>query len=97
MKQFTVDWKFSTEDIVWNIKQIVPDFPVRFIEERQEYGDFYEIVKVDDKEHKFKVDTSYENLERIMKFMNKYLPNKKKYFVIVPPGDDDYTFRLENK
>ena len=95
MKEFTIDWKFSVEEIIENIKEIFPNFPVKFMEEKQEYGDFYEVVEVKGSEYKFKVDTSYGNLEKIMDFMNKHLPNKKQRFVIVPPGDDNYTYRLE--
>lgn len=97
MKQFTIDWKFSVEDIIWNIKLIIPDFPVNFTETRQEYGDFYEVVKVDDKEYKFKSDIEYENLEKIMDFMNSHLPNQNLRFVLIGPSDDNYTYKLEKK
>ena len=99
MKQFFIDWKFTVEDIIWNIKQIIPKFPVNFIETRQEYGNYYEIVKVEgeSKEYKFKDDIEYENLEKIMEFMNKHLPDQSKHFVLITPGDDDYTYTLEKK
>jgi hypothetical protein len=98
ISEFTVDWKYSAEDVIWNVQNIVKDFPVKFVEEREEYGDWYDVVEYDGEEFKFKIDSehSYEGLETIMNFVNEHLPEKGKRFVLSPDDGDSYTYRLES-
>lgn len=95
--EFTIDWKYSAEVIIWNVGNIVKNFPVKFIEERQEYGDWYEIVECEGKEFKLKVDpeNSYGGLEKIMDFVNAHLPDKRTRFILLPDDGDSYSYKLE--
>lgn len=94
--EFTIDWKYSAEDVMWNIQKIVKNFPVKFIGEREEHGDWYEVVECNGKEFKFKVDSEngYEGLEKIINFTNEHLPDQNTKFVLLSGNEDSYIFGL---
>ncbi len=91
---FTIDWKFSVEDILWDIEKILGKLPVKYKGEDQIYGDWVEIIEYQGKDYKFKIDNSYENLVEIIEFVNKILPDKNKQFVLDDTSDDNYKFEL---
>ena len=97
--KFSVDWKFGAEDVIWNAEQVVGKLPIKFIEERQIYGDWVDVITYKGKEIFLEHEPAYhEYVLRVVDLINKHLPDKTKTFVWSDKENgDNLTFVLRNK
>lgn len=95
--KFQVDWRFSIEDFIYNAEEIVGKLPVKYVGERQVYGDWMEVVEVDGSEQLFPLEESHESLISFLVLINKHLPDKTKEFDMYDTDGDSYGFKLVEK
>ncbi len=91
-RAFSVDWKSYVEDIVFNVKKILPDLNLSSTPEKQVLGAWQETLLIEGKEYPF--DSHSETLILdVVDTINKHLKNRNLVFVQIMP-DDDYSFIL---
>lgn len=88
-----LDWKFPVEDVVWNVKQLLPNLDVNTLKETQVLGDWIEPIILDGKRYDIKTESDTRILDTIA-LINKSLIPQKKYFVYFDTQDDDVDFIL---
>lgn len=90
---FILDWKASIEDIVYNIKIVCPNLPIRSLPEKQVYGDWVQSVFIDEKEYSFMANSETLILD-IISTINRHLRDKSKILVFFDTQDDNKYFIL---
>ena len=94
---FFVDWKFSAEDLIYSVEQIVGKLPIKYLGYIELYGYAVDVLEVDNTPIVFKSDNSVESLNEIIDFINKHLPDQSLQFEHYDTGGDSYGFRLVKK
>ncbi len=92
---FILDWKFTVEDIVFNIKSILPQLSIIAQPEKQVYGDWKQSMIVDDREYSFDSESPTLILDTIAA-VNTHLQKKGQTLIHYDTQDDDYSFILIN-
>jgi len=90
-----LDWKFSAEDVVFNLKQILPNLNIESLGEKQSLGDWIESIKIDDTTYDFKPEPAIM-LDEIFQKVNLHLKGSQ-LFVTQEISDDNHYFLLINK
>jgi hypothetical protein len=90
---FTLDWKSAVEDIVFNVKDLIPDIEITASPEKQEYGDWFEPMTVNGDDYSFKSESPTLILD-VISTINTYLSKLDKVFVQFDTEDDSYNFIL---
>ena len=91
---FFVDWQSSVEDIVFNIKTILPQLDINSLPTKQVYGDWMEYMIFEDKQYDFKQDDSPAKIVDIVHLVNISLEKINKYLIFFDTEDDNYNFIL---
>jgi len=92
---FILDWKFTVEDIIFNIKSILPQFSITALPEKQVYGDWKQSMIVDDREYSFDSESPTLILDTIAA-VNTHLQKNGQTLIHYDTQDDDYSFILIN-
>ena len=84
---------------MWNAEQVVGKLPIRYLEERQIYGDWVDVITYKGKEIHIEHEPAYhEYILRVVDLINKHLPDKTKEFVWnTDDNGDNLTFELRRK
>lgn len=93
-KAFLLDWKFPVEDIVFNVKSILPNLDLDSTPEKQVMGDWIETMIFEGKEYHFNAE-SETLIPDVMGTINKHLKKYNQVFVLIDP-DDNWCFILIN-
>lgn len=72
-KGFSVDWRFSAEDVVFNLQMVMPDTKIQTFREIQKNGIWVEPVEIDGKTIDFKMDDEELICDRVVREINSYL------------------------
>lgn len=94
-KAFTLDWKFPVEDIVFNIKQILPHLDITDLKEKQVDGNWQQPMTLEGKEYSFDAD-SETLITDVITTVNQHLKKDNQVLVWFDTQDDDYNFILIN-
>mgnify|MGYP001559941092 CR=1 FL=1 len=92
---FILDWKFPVEDIVFNVKQVLPELDIDDKGEKQVKGDWIQTMVLDGKEYSFKADSNTLILD-VISSINKHLKKDNQILVFFDTKDDEYCFILIN-
>lgn len=90
---FILDWKFSVEDIVFNIKSLLPNLKISSLNEKQVLGKWTQSMILEDKEYAFESDSSSLILS-VISTINQHLKEKNQTFVFFDTKDDNFSFIL---
>ena len=90
---FSVDWKFSVEDVAFNIKKTIPDLDIKYFPTTQINGEFMGKIIIEDKEYLFN-DESETRIDDVVHTVNQHLIKRKQIFVSWSPQDDNISFIL---
>lgn len=94
-KAIVLDWRATIEDAVFNIKEIIPDFDIVSLGERQTAGDWEEGFKIGEQEHWVKTEVE-DMMYQTFEIINDYLKNSKQIFLTTNIGDDNRYYVLVN-
>lgn len=90
-----LDWKFPIEDIVFNVKQVLPELNIDDKGEKQLKGNWLQTMVLDGKEYAFKTDSNTLILD-VIYAINEHLKKDNQILVFFDAKDDDYCFILIN-
>lgn len=90
-----LDWKFSADDVVFNIKLVLPDLDLVGLGEKEIEGAWGESISLEGVEFRFLREEG-EMTTRIFKAINAYLEKSGKIFVLSSAGFDDIYYLLIN-
>jgi len=93
---FELDWKFSLEDLVSNLKRVLPDMDIQARGEVQSEGDWREGVMINGREYSFS-QQGESRVAEILRVINEELLDTEKEFVLFDTGGDSYGFLLSSK
>lgn len=98
-KSFFVDWRWSPEDLIWNVEQLIPKLQIIFLSEKlDEEKEIYEVV-VEYNGEKETLEVKLANPFSLIDFINGKLQNDFKEYVFVEyyTKGDSYGFLLIRK
>ncbi len=90
-----LDWKFSADDVVFNIKQVLPDLDLKGLGEKEIAGEWGESILLEGEEFRFLREEG-EMITEIFKVVNAHLEKTGKVFVLSSAGFDDIYYLLIN-
>lgn len=88
---FFVDWKATAEDVIYNVKQVLPDLDIQALGEKQVDGQWMESSLIGGRQYDFFPD-SPDFIDAIMRKINSLLTDK--LFITPQVRDDNLTFIL---
>lgn len=91
-KGMMLDWKFSAEDVVFNVKSLLPEFDIQSLGEKQVSGDWFETIKVEGQEYSFIQEKAM--VYEVVKPINSHLEKKGLAFITPANSDDNIYFLL---
>ena len=90
---FFVDWKFTAEDVAYNVKLTIPELDISSTPATQIYGDWIEKVTIEGSEYSF--NTNSETLiYEVIKKVNENLIQKNQVLISWDYQDDNISFIL---
>lgn len=92
---FSLDWKFPVEDIVFNVKQILPRLDITDLKEKQVDGHWLQPLVLEGKEYSFDADSETLIID-VIATVNQHLKKDNRILVWFDTQDDDYDFILIN-
>lgn len=90
-----LDWKFSARDVVFNIKQVLPELDITWLSEKQVEGNWTEYVSIEGLEYRFLVESG-DLIHQVFEAVNSHISATGKTFVISSMGFDDIYYLLIN-
>ncbi len=90
---FFVDWKFTAEDVTYNVKQTIPELDISATRATQIYGDWIEKVTIEGSEYQFNID-SETIIYDIIKKVNDHLIPQNQVLISWDYQDDNISFIL---
>lgn len=90
---FSLDWKFSAEDTVFNIKEIIPDLNISCTHATQIYGEWVEKVTINDTEYSFNIESETLIID-LIRNTNQHIAAKNQTLVTWDYLGDEYNFIL---
>ncbi len=91
-KGMMLDWKFSAEDVVFNVLSLLPDLDIQSLGEKQVSGDWFETIKVEGQEYSFIQEKAM--VYEVIKPINSHLEKKGLAFITPTNSDDNIYFLL---
>jgi len=90
---FSLDWKFSAEDTVFNIKEVIPSLNISCTQATQIYGEWIEKVTINDMEYSFNIESETLIIE-LIRNTNQHIATKNQTLVTWDYLGDEYNFIL---
>jgi hypothetical protein len=92
---FSLDWKFPVEDIVFNVKSVLPKLDIKSLPEKQILGDWTQSMTVEGHEYSFKADSPALIMD-VISTVNKHIKKDNQTLIFFDTQDDDKYFFLIN-
>jgi len=90
---FFVWWNSPAEDVVFNIKTILPELDIKELGEKQVFGNWIETISLDGQEYPFELESDSKAFD-IVHLVNKKLSASGQFFVHFDPKDEGCYFIL---
>ena len=88
-----LDWKFSVEDIVFNIKSTIPNLDIKCAPERQIKGNWTQTMILGGKKYQYLTESD-SLINDVITTVNHYLEDKGITFVFYDTKDDNQNYLL---
>jgi|WetSurMetagenome_2_1015567.scaffolds.fasta_scaffold78875_2 hypothetical protein len=92
-RAFSVGLGFTAEDIVFNVKNLLPDLPITGSQTKESFGNLVDTLTIEGHEQTFDTEL-VEHAFLVMAAINQCLKKLGLVFITFSPGDEDADFML---